>query len=117
MTALNVARYLTTREGPLASTWTEAVGFVNTKHGPNYPWPDFELVFIPASFLADDGYIFRKAYGLTDELWALYEPYAGRDSVMVFPVMLKSRSRGHVRISSWIADKPPILEPNYFGDE
>ena len=110
-------RWLATREGPLASGWTEAIGFVNTKYGPDYPWPDFQLVFVIASLLSDDGFVFRRAYGMTDEMWAVYKPYIHRHSVLIFPVMLQPRSRGTVKLASWDPNDYPLINPNYFGIE
>ena len=117
VTTINIARWFAGREGPLSSGWTEAIGFVNTKYGADYPWPDFQLVFVIASLLSDDGFVFRRAYGMSDELWAVYKPYIHRHSVLIFPVMLQPRSRGSVKLASWNPHDYPLIDANYFGNE
>ncbi|KAI1279572.1 Glucose dehydrogenase -like protein [Halotydeus destructor] len=114
---LSVADYLTSGSGPLSSTIIEATGFINRKLGPSHPWPSVQLILMSSSFLSSqEGFLFRRVYGLTAELWSHYEPYFGRDSFMIFPVLLRPRSRGTVKLNSWNWRDSPRVDVNFYSD-
>lgn len=57
----------------------------------------------------------RKAFGIDDKLFeAVYKPVEHLDSWMVFPMLLRPRSKGRVTLRSWDPLKPPAIYPNYF---
>ncbi|KAI1279567.1 Glucose dehydrogenase -like protein [Halotydeus destructor] len=91
-TPQSVVSYLTTGKGPLASNLAEAIGFVNTKHGPSYPFPDAQIIMLATS---------SQAQG---------------DKFSLLPVLLRPRSRGTVKLRSSSWRDGPLVDPNYFSD-
>lgn len=100
---LSAMRYLLTRRGPLASSFTDVVGFFKTE--PGLDRPDAQLQLAPYSIDLDTagtrgGEIeFHKAPGM---------------SFLGCP--LRPESRGEIRITSPDPAAPPHINPNYLAD-
>lgn len=92
----------------------EAVAFYDLQH-PDDPdgYPDLELLFQGGSLTSEP--VLYKAFGIDPKLYeAVYQPIAHLDSWMVFPMVLRPRSKGRITLRSWDPLKPPAIYPNYF---
>src|SRR5204862_7618292 len=82
--------WITRRTGPLTSSVAEAFAFVRSR--PGLPAPDLQFHFAPAYF-NENGFDDFDGHALT-----------------MGPVLISTKSRGHVRLASAAAaDKPRIL--------
>ncbi|KAL3271322.1 hypothetical protein HHI36_021810 [Cryptolaemus montrouzieri] len=109
-------RYALQEDGPLTSSiGLEAVGFINTKYANQTDdYPDIEFMLTSASVNADGGQQVARAHGLTHEFYKeIYEPINYRDSFSVFPMMLRPKSRGQIRLRSKNPLDYPLFYHNY----
>lgn len=96
-------RYAVNEDGPLTSNvGLESVGFISTKYAnQSDDWPDIEFMLTSASTNSDGGITVKKAHGLTDEFYNyMYGDITNKDVFGVFPMMLRPKSRGFVRLQS-----------------
>lgn len=96
-----VVRYAVTESGPLTSSiGLEAVGFIPTKYANRSDdWPDMEFMLISTSTPADGGTQIKKAHGLTDEFYnEVYSSVNYKDMFGVFPMMLRPKARGEIKL-------------------
>ncbi|KAI1279519.1 Glucose dehydrogenase -like protein [Halotydeus destructor] len=93
ITSHSVSKYLTTGKGPLSSTLAEAMGFINTKHGPSHPFPDVQIIM-------------QVGMGFG----------AQSDRFVLLPVLLRPLSRGTVKLKSSNWRDGPLVDPQYFSD-
>lgn len=93
----------------------EAVAFISTKYANQTDdWPDIEFMLTSASVNADGGQQVARAHGLTDAFYKeIYEPVNYRDSFSVFPMMLRPKSRGEIKLKSRDPFEYPLLYHNY----
>ncbi|XP_013775330.1 glucose dehydrogenase [FAD, quinone]-like [Limulus polyphemus] len=93
----------------------EGLGFIKTKYtNSSEDFPDAEIHFISSSPSSDGGRTIRKVQGIGPELWKqVYEPYLYRDSFSMYPVLLRPKSRGYVKLRSTDPYNPPIIDPHY----
>ncbi|KAE8747709.1 Glucose dehydrogenase acceptor-like [Frankliniella occidentalis] len=109
------SEYLSYHTGPASIPGgCEAVAFYDLQR-PADPdgYPDLELLFQGGSLTAEP--VMRKAFGIDEELFdAVFKPVEHLDSWMVFPMLLRPRSRGRLTLRSWDPLKPPAIYPNYF---
>lgn len=116
----NLMRYFTQGRGPLTTLGgVEGLAFVKTKYANQTDdYPDVEIHLISGSPTSDDGTTFRKVQGFSDLMWhSVYLPYLNYDTFSLFPVLLRPKSRGHIKLRSSNPQHPPIIEPNYLSDE
>lgn len=103
--------------GPLAIPNAEAIAFLETRPNPKEKdFPDMELLFVGGSYISNP---FNKAaFGLSDELWqAVYEPLQSKDTWTVFPMIMRPKSRGRIKLRSADPFDKPLIYPNYFSAE
>ncbi|XP_075531979.1 glucose dehydrogenase [FAD, quinone]-like [Dermacentor variabilis] len=113
-----ILRYLTIGKGPLTLLGgVEGLAFINTKYAnKSMDWPDIEIHFLSGSPVSDGGQIFRRTEGIADELWEkVYAPYVYADTMSVYPVLLRPKSRGFIKLRSRNPHDPPILDPKYLS--
>ncbi|XP_029851198.2 glucose dehydrogenase [FAD, quinone] [Ixodes scapularis] len=111
-----VVNYLTTGTGPLTLPGgVEGLGFVNTRYAnASLDWPDVEIHFASGSPVSDGGQTFKTAHGLSDKVWSrTFAPHIREDSMSLYPVLLRPRSRGTVRLRSTDPHDEPLLNPRY----
>lgn len=108
--------YLNNHTGPMSVPGgCEVLTFHDLKN-PGDPdgYPDMELLFIAGSLVSDD--LLYKDFGITENLFnTVYGPIKNRDSFMVFPMLLRPKSKGRIMLQN---DKPltkPLIYPNYFA--
>ncbi|MDB6061510.1 MAG: choline dehydrogenase [Verrucomicrobiaceae bacterium] len=85
---------------PSILSLSPALAHVFGKTDPNLPYPNFSLVFTPASYKQGFIGVIDDAPGLTCGVW-----------------QMRPESSGHVRISSGDPRAKPIANPNYLGEE
>lgn len=114
---LNTAlRYAIKEDGPMTSSiGLEAVGFIPTKYAnASDDWPDIEFMITSSSTAADGGTQVKKAHGLTDEFYKeVFESINYKDTFGVFPMMLRPKSRGYLKLRSKNPLEYPLLYHNY----
>ena len=93
----------------------EGLGFINTKYAnKSADWPDFEIHMVSGGPTSDDGQTFRRVQGFTEEMWQkVYEPYVKFDTFSMYPVMLRPKSVGYIKLRSSSPYDPPIIDPKY----
>lgn len=109
-------RYATTENGPLTSNiGLEAVAFINTKYAnASDDWPDIEFMLTSASTPSDGGSQVKRAHGLKTEFYdELFKPINHRDVFGVFPMMLRPKSRGFIKLASKNPHRYPLIYHNY----
>lgn len=114
---LNTAlRYAIKEDGPLTSSiGLEAVGFISTKYAnQSDDWPDMEFMITSTTPSADGGTQVKRAHGLTDEFYKeVFEAINYRDTYGIFPMMLRPKSRGFIKLRSKNPMEYPLLYHNY----
>ncbi|XP_012274584.1 glucose dehydrogenase [FAD, quinone] [Orussus abietinus] len=109
-------RYAITEDGPLTSSvGLEAVAFISTKYANRTDdWPDIEFMLTSSSTNSDGGTHVKNAHGLTDEFYnEVFGKINNRDVFGVFPMMLRPKSRGYVRLQSKNPLEHPVMVHNY----
>ncbi|CAK9250114.1 unnamed protein product, partial [Sphagnum jensenii] len=112
----NIISYFSSGRGPLtAFGGVEGLGFIKTKyanHSDDYP--DFEIHMLSGSPTSDDGQTFRRVQGFNREMWEkVYVPYLPYDTFSMYPVLLRPKSVGYVKLRSSNPYDPPIIDPKY----
>lgn len=113
-------RYAVTEDGPLTgSVGLEAVGFISTKYAnQSDDWPDIEFMLTSSSTNSDGGTQVKRAHGLTDEFYdEVFTNINNRDVFGVFPMMLRPKSRGFLKLQSKNPLRYPLLYHNYLTDQ
>lgn len=107
-------RYAVTEDGPLTSSiGLEVTSFINTKYANHSDdWPDMNLFFTSASTVSDPQV--KVAHGLNMSFYdEVYREIDQRDVFGVFPMILRPRSRGFIKIQSKNPFRYPLLYHNY----
>lgn len=116
VTLPNLVSYFSLGRGPLTALGgVEGLGFIKTKYtNQTDDWPDFQIHMLTGSLVSDDGQTFRRVQGVTKELYEqVYVPYQSYDTFSMYPVMLRPKSRGYIKLRSSNPHDPPIINPRY----
>ncbi|XP_075728660.1 L-sorbose 1-dehydrogenase isoform X2 [Rhipicephalus microplus] len=108
--------YFIKGQGPLTVPGgVEGIGFIRTKYNAQHTdWPDVEVHFVSSTPAADGGSTIRRVMGMTDELFdRVYRPYLNMDGFTMYPVLLRPKSRGWIRLRSTNPDDYPLINPRY----
>ncbi len=66
----------------------------------------------------DYGIRLKEIQGVTDQLFdQVFEPYIGFNTMSIYPVLLRPKSRGFVRLKSNNPNDPPLMDPKYYEKE
>lgn len=109
-------RYAVTEDGPLTSSvGLEVVAFINTKYAnASDDWPDIEFMLTSASTPSDGGTQVKRAHGLTDEFYnEVFSSINNQDVFGIFPMMLRPKSRGFIKLRSKNPLDYPLMYHNY----
>lgn len=114
----SLARYTEKFDGPVSSAGgIEALAFIDTDH-PDDPdgYPDLELLHVGGSINSDP--IFKQNFGVRDDIYnAMFGDLDGKfNTFMVFPMVLRPKSRGRIKLRSKNPFEHPAILPNYFTD-
>lgn len=116
-TFAHMVEYTQNGNGPISIPGgCESVAFFDLEH-PNDPngYPDLELLQLGGSVSNTD--VLRANFGIRQEIYdAMFEPIEQNDlqSFMVFPMVLRPKSRGRILLRSKNPFHHPIIRPNYF---
>lgn len=116
VTLPNLISYLSLGRGPLTALGgVEGLAFIKTKFANlTDDWPDFQIHMLTGSLVSDDGQTFRRVQGVTKELYEqVYVPYQSYDTFSMYPVLLRPKSRGYLKLRSSNPHDPPIINPRY----
>nr|XP_018908531.1 PREDICTED: glucose dehydrogenase [FAD, quinone]-like [Bemisia tabaci] len=109
--------YLTAGSGPLTSLGAcEGLAFVSTKYAGK--WPDIEFHLVPSSmYVTDTKPIGNRMYNLRTDLYngTEFEKLSGY-LFTIYPLLLRPKSRGQIRLRSSDPFAHPIIEPNYLAE-
>lgn len=121
MVNINTAvRYAITEDGPLTSSvGLETVAFINTKYANSSDdWPDMNFMMTSASTPSDGGTQVKTAHGLSDEFYdEVFSEINNRDVFGIFPMMLRPKSRGAIKLASKNPLRYPLLYHNYLTNQ
>ncbi|CAG4933207.1 unnamed protein product [Colias eurytheme] len=109
-------RYAVSEDGPLTSSiGLEVVAFINTKYAnATEDWPDIEFMMTSASTPSDGGTQVKKAHSLTDEFYEeVFGHITNKDVFGIFPMMLRPKSRGFIKLRSKNPLDYPLMYHNY----
>ena len=119
VTLPNLVSYLSLGRGPLTALGgVEGLAFIKTKFANmSDDWPDFQIHMLTGSLVSDDGQTFRRVQGVTKELYEqVYVPYQSYDTFSLYPVLLRPKSRGFIKLRSTNPNDPPIIDPKYLTE-
>ncbi|XP_012527094.2 glucose dehydrogenase [FAD, quinone] [Monomorium pharaonis] len=102
--------------GPLYTTiYTAGTAFVNTKYTNGLDYPDVQLIF---SGFSDYGILSSNLYGIESSIInGLYANITEDIQAFgIFPLLLRPRSKGFIKLKSADPHEAPVIIPNYFED-
>jgi choline dehydrogenase len=102
--ALEVARYLFTKKGPLSIGPLEAVAFI--KSSPDISRPDIQFQFTPTN---SGGEKVADMYDLST--------FPRTDGYTILPTQMRPRSRGHIMLRSADPKVTPVIDPKYLSHD
>ncbi|KAL2716017.1 hypothetical protein V1478_013693 [Vespula squamosa] len=111
----SVWKYTITENGPLTSSiGLEVVGFLSTKYANQTDdWPDVEFMLC-SSAITIGGKEVKNALGLTDDFYNdVYGSITNRNSFTIFPMILRPKSRGYIKLKSKHPRDYPLIYHNY----
>ena len=109
--------YLSRREGPFTSFGgAEGIAFIDVdRPGDTNSIPNVELCFVGTSLTAE--YNLYKVFGISEEYFdKMYKNIIWKYSWMIFPFVLRPKSRGMILLNNKEAGSEPKIIPNYFSD-
>ncbi|XP_030036085.1 glucose dehydrogenase [FAD, quinone] [Manduca sexta] len=113
-----VFKWMQNHKGPLSVPGgCEALVFLDLKDKFNSSaWPDMELLFIGGGLNSDP--LLPRNFGFDEQIYAdTYGPLGKSDTFMVFPMLMRPKSKGRVMLQSRNPKAHPSLIPNYFEYE
>lgn len=116
--AKSFTQFSTLGIGPLTMLGgLDGLGFITTKYANHTDdWPDVEIHFIPSCPSSDGGEAVRKAMGMRDEVYdQAYIPHLYDDAYSYYPVLLRPKSTGYIKLRSRNPYDMPIIQPNYLS--
>lgn len=110
-----VFKWMQDHKGPLSVPGgCEALVFLDLQDKFNSTgWPDIELLFIGGGLNSDP--LLPRNFGFDEQIYAdTYGPLGKSDVFMVFPMLMRPKSKGRVMLQSRNPKVHPVLIPNYF---
>lgn len=110
-----VFKWMRTHKGPLSVPGgCEALVFMDLEDKFNPAgWPDVELLFIGGGLNADP--MLPRNFGFDEQIYAdTYGALGKSETFMVFPMLMRPKSKGRVMLQSKNPKAHPTLIPNYF---
>ncbi len=111
-----VIKYIMFGSGPLTILGgVEGLAWINTKFANRTEdFPDIEFHFVSGTPGSDGGRQIRKVMGISDTLWQVFRPLAYRDGWSIFPMILRPKSKGAVRLKNANPYVLPAVHAGYF---
>lgn len=110
-----VFKWMRSHKGPLSVPGgCEALVFMDLKDKFNSTgWPDMELLFISGGLNADP--LLRRNFGFDEQIYSkTYGPLGKSDVFMIFPMLMRPKSKGRVMLRNRNPKTHPSLVANYF---
>ncbi|KAG5672896.1 hypothetical protein PVAND_002984 [Polypedilum vanderplanki] len=114
-----IDKYVNELNGPISSPGIESIAFIETDksyYDPN-GYPDLEYLQLGGSLNSDP--VFRRNFGIRDEIYnEMFAPLESTESntFMVFPMVMRPKSKGRIKLRSDNPFDSPAILPNYFSD-
>lgn len=91
--------------------------FVNTKYmDPKLNWPDIQMKLMLGSVASDNGTQLRNMVNIDDKVWdGYFKPLTEMDNYSIFPILVRPKSRGTLRLASTNPHDYPLIDPRYFS--
>ncbi|KAI1286908.1 Glucose dehydrogenase -like protein [Halotydeus destructor] len=95
----------------------DGLGFINTKYAnKSDDFPDIEIHFIPSAPSGDGGETARVNFNLRDDLFVkVFLPNLYKDAFSYYPVLLRPKSVGWMKLRDNNPYSKPIIQPNYLS--
>jgi choline dehydrogenase-like flavoprotein len=115
----SIQEYFTQHSGMLSTTGAcEAFAFINTENfNDRNSRPDMEYIFVGGSIVSDT--TLKSTFGIHDDFYENILSAAGGsgvESIMIWPMLLRPKSRGRVKLKSTNPFDQPEILANYFSD-
>lgn len=113
-----LVEFLNRGTGPLTIPGgCEALNFIDLKNPQDEDgWPDMEHLFVGGS-VNDDPNI-RRNFGMRDDIYnSTYNKLRNSQSFMVFPMLMRPKSKGRIKLRNKNPMAHPLIYPNYFSEE
>ncbi|XP_012235578.1 glucose dehydrogenase [FAD, quinone]-like [Linepithema humile] len=116
---MSAFEYFLFGKGPWTSAGIEVLGtFHSTLHRNKSTIPDLQLMILPLGASKDYGFIFKKALGISDEVYSKYfASLSYENTVTIAPVLLHPKSSGELRLRSSNPFDKPLIDPKYLSNE
>ncbi|KAJ8931333.1 hypothetical protein NQ314_015741 [Rhamnusium bicolor] len=114
----NLKLYLNHHKGPMSVPGGCEVLVFHDFSNPNDVdgYPEIELLFQGGSIVSDP--ILRKDFGITDKIYdRVYKPIQDAETFMVFPMLLRPKSKGRIMLKDNSYKTKPMIYPNYFAHQ
>lgn len=100
-------QYLISNSGPLTSfAGIEGIAFIHSRYAnSSLDWPDIQLVLMNSDIGSNNNYLNQE---LKEQLNITVS-----DQFSIFPIILKPKSKGTIRLRSSNPIDPPIIDPKY----
>lgn len=118
ITTENLKLYFNEHKGPMAIPGgCEVLVFQDLDNPQDKDgYPSIELLFQGGSIVSDP--VLRKDFGITDEIFnQVYKPIENEETFMVFPMLMRPKSKGRLMLKSASYKHKPYIFPNYFDDQ
>uniref|UniRef100_A0A6G1SCQ7 Glucose dehydrogenase n=1 Tax=Aceria tosichella TaxID=561515 RepID=A0A6G1SCQ7_9ACAR len=116
LTAEDVYEYFAEKRGRMTTLGgVEAFGFIKTNAtNPADDWPDYQIHMAPDAIAT--GKALMDKMSVTDTYMGKFlAPYSVHESMVFFPVMLRPKSRGTIRLRSTDPMDAPLIDPKYYS--
>lgn len=112
-------KFVNDLEGPISSAGgIESIAFIETEKSYDKDgYPDLEFLQLAGSVCTEP--ILKRNFGLTDEVYSKMFANVETDqmsSFMVFPMVMRPKSRGRIMLRSKNPFNQPAIFANYFSD-
>jgi len=111
--------YFNEFDGPISSAGgVESIAFLETEKSYDKDgYPDLEFLQMGGSINVDP--VFKRNFGIRDDVYN--EMFANLEksessTFMVFPMVMRPKSRGRIKLRSSNPFDAPVILPNYFSD-
>ncbi|XP_025423008.1 glucose dehydrogenase [FAD, quinone]-like isoform X1 [Sipha flava] len=114
----NINDYLVHYNGPFTIPGgAEALAFIDSNQNSSTDgYPDLELLLTSGKYSSSE--ILYKVFGFNTDIYnKVYKPTEKMDGFVIFPMIMRPKSKGRI----WLRDANPfhypLIDPNYFANE
>ncbi|CAG2104764.1 unnamed protein product, partial [Medioppia subpectinata] len=118
LTVQSLNQYFNSGKGPLSQSRFAATLLQSKYTNISTEWPDIMLMTSTTSpGRENSGETTEQRNGFKKEVWTqFYGPYSGLAQFTVWPILLRPKSRGWVRLNSPNPSDQPLINPNYLTE-